>query len=324
VQPAFLDTPLFTSKTDIIGMHLLGAAAFFATAPRTSIAPWLRKLTPLVIGTAVVYIGIGQNRATFLALIGMLALLAFYRIWRPILLTVALAVGFMVLLASTNLQLQAGAKSADFGTIVQRELSVLDFSNDSSAQTDLNDPNALSNVGTISWRLIWWHALWDDAMSNPRVLLFGRGYGYDLRNTVAPYAPPGVVYVFAQDEDHPLRSPHNITMTLLARSGVVGLMLWVLLLSACFLRLFRATLLCRRARDTDQELLGVWFITELAVIVMVALFGVVLESPHAAIPFFLVLGAALGWATERVQRKSAYVRSAVRYASPALAATRPG
>jgi O-antigen ligase len=131
------------------------------------------------------------------------------------------------------------------------------------------------------------------------MLLFGRGYGVDLVAVAARYAPPGVAYQFGQNEDHPLRSPHSIAMTLLGRSGLVGLALWLLVLAASFGRLLSTTLAARRAGRRDDELLGVWFLAEGVLIVLVAMFGVVLEAPHAAIPFFVILGAALAWASDQ-------------------------
>jgi hypothetical protein len=298
VQPPFADSPLFTAKTDIIGMHLLGAAAFFLTGQHRRAAPWAGRAAPLVVASAMLYVLVGLNRATFLGLLGLLALLAVYGMWRPILISAATGLLVLGLLAASGVRVSAGGRVADFATILDRETSLLRVTTQDIVDYRSTGADIL-NDGTVSWRVLWWHALWDDAVGDPKMLLFGRGYGVDLVAVAARYAPPGVAYQFGKNEDHPLRSPHSIAMTLLGRSGLVGLALWLLVLAASFGRLLSTTLAARRAGRRDDELLGVWFLAEGVLIVLVAMFGVVLEAPHAAIPFFVILGAALAWASDQ-------------------------
>jgi hypothetical protein len=300
VQPPFADSSLFTAKTDIIGMHLLGATAFFLTGQHRRAAPWAGRVAPLVVAAAMLYVLVGLNRATFIGLLGLLALLAVYGMWRPILISAATGLLVLGLLAASGVRVSAGGRVADFATVLDREASLLRVSSQDLVDYRTTGADVL-NTGSVSWRILWWHALWDDAVGEPRTLLFGRGYGVDLRGVVARYAPSGIIYAGGgqDNEDHPLRSPHNIAMTLLGRSGLVGLALWLLLLGACFGRVLRTTLAARHAGRRDDELLGVWFLAEGVLIVLVALFGVVLEAPHAAIPFFVILGAALAWASDQ-------------------------
>ena len=59
--------------------------------------------------------------------------------------------------------------------------------------------------------------------------------------------------------------------------------------------LIRTTLRYRRAGDRDEELFGAWLIVYVLAMVLVALLGVVLESPFGASPFFWVVGVGLAW-----------------------------
>ena len=92
-----------------------------------------------------------------------------------------------------------------------------------------------------------------------------------------------------------MRSPHNIAMTIFARTGLVGLGLWLLMLGTCLTALIRSTVAYHRAGIRDEELFGAWLIVYVLAMLLVALLGVVFESPFGAAPFFWVLGVGLAW-----------------------------
>jgi O-antigen ligase len=95
-------------------------------------------------------------------------------------------------------------------------------------------------------------------------------------------------------------------MTILARSGLIGLALWLVMLCVSFAAILKAALAARRASDQEDELLGVWFLSYLMLILVVSMFGVVLEAPHGAVPFFLILGLAMGWTADHSVTKPRY------------------
>jgi O-antigen ligase len=274
-------------------MHLLGGAALFLTSTWRNRANW--PGWPRVLLTALT-LGLVASllvRAALVGLAGCLALLLMYRMWRPILVVVGALVGVAALLSVLNIQFETHRGVVNAATVVERQLSTINFigNGDAPAQDDQS--------GTIYWRVIWWRALWDEALGNPAILMIGRGYGPDLRQSVASFAAGDMNWDQGQDSGSPVRSPHNIAMTLLARSGLVGLTAWVIVLVASFRQIMRATLAARRAGDVENELLGRWFSIYLAVILLVSMFGVVLESPFGAIPFFWTLGMALAWAAQK-------------------------
>src|SRR5205814_7033436 len=127
-----------------------------------------------------------------------------------------------------------------------------------------------SAVDTVAFRLIWWNALWRDVTSSPVATTFGLGFGADL--TAPLDFHPGDV------NSAPTRSPHNFLLTLFARTGVIGLTLWLVAIG-CWLRAvfaaYRAATTAGLGRQSDYVM---WLVTYPLALIIVALFGVVLES----------------------------------------------
>lgn len=99
---------------------------------------------------------------------------------------------------------------------------------------------------TAAGRLQLWTAVYDKQVSGG-TLVFGSGFGINLATEV------GVYETTSQQQNNPLRSPHNSHLDVLARTGLVGIALWVALwvgwywrLVASSRRLLRRGLLVRR------------------------------------------------------------------------------
>ncbi len=73
--------------------------------------------------------------------------------------------------------------------------------------------------GTKAWRLAWWRKIWSYTVDGPYFWM-GKGYGINLADSDG-------FQVGTREE--PLRSPHNSHLTFLARSGVPGFLLWIVL-----------------------------------------------------------------------------------------------
>jgi O-antigen ligase len=101
-----------------------------------------------------------------------------------------------------------------------------------------------------------------------------------------------------------VRSPHNIVVTIFARSGVLGLGLWLAMLGTVGWWIMSAVQVCRRLGDRGNELFGVWMGAALLAIVIVSSFGVVLEGPIGGIPFFVLLGLSMAWADQQRRRRN--------------------
>lgn len=296
VQLPFSDGPIIGEKWDIATMYLLGAVGLFLTAGRLRTPLWPRWATSLLLGLSLALVALPQHRASFVALIGVLILLVLWREWRSALSTVVAISAVLGLLWLVDAQTPSMRGIVSTRTVIERQMSTLDFlSTDRPSQRDEND-------STVLWRTIWWGALWDEAIGNPVILAVGRGYGPDLRDAVVNMRTTFLNWEQNVDKGRPVRSPHNIAMTVLARSGVVGLLLWLLVLGLSFQRIAAAVLACRRAGERDSALFGTWMASFLVAILLVSLFGVVLENPAGAIPFFFLLGLSVTWASEQLAR----------------------
>jgi hypothetical protein len=127
--------------------------------------------------------------------------------------------------------------------------------------------------GTIKWRKMWWHAIWNNSQENYTNLLIGPGYGFALKNLVN----------YLRDSAD-LRTPHNVFYYALGYSGWVGVLIFFSLQSAC------CVLLWRTYRVTGQA----WGLAVWAASLSAAFFGNVMETPAGAIPFYLTMGLFVG------------------------------
>lgn len=131
-------------------------------------------------------------------------------------------------------------------------------------------------AGTASARQRAYELVVDYLVDEPSRLAVGVGFGPDfLQDSGADGQYEGTVY---QD----VRSPHNYLLGTLARLGAPGvlLLLWVVVLAAT------------RFRRAVQERVEGAVLAGLVVtcFLVVSLFGVVLESPFGAVPFFWAAG----------------------------------
>lgn len=290
------DGPLIGNRDDANAMYLLAGAALFLTSSYVERTPWPRSLTPVLVLVAFGLVAAAQHRSAFVALAAVLALLAVLRLWRPVVVLVGAGTAVIVLLYVLNVSIEdpESGRPISARTIVQRQLSTVAFlgGGERAVRSD-------SDSGTIRWRTIWWDALLRESLADPRLFLVGRGYGPDLRDAVRGLEGQTLNWNQGSEAGRTVRAPHNIAVTVLARSGLVGLVLWLTLLGACCVGIIRAIASARRAGARDDEMLGVWLATFVTTVVVASLFGVVLESPFGAVPFFFILGLGVAWSRDR-------------------------
>jgi O-antigen ligase len=143
---------------------------------------------------------------------------------------------------------------------------------------------AASSGDNNRFRLIWWKTVVQQTLEANPVL--GQGFGADLSNDfVRSYY--GLDYM-----DFNTRSPHNFLVTLFGRTGAAGTLAFgavlLVLLRELGRSIRRVRMAAGRARDDAIALLGgqtaVW------IMLIAAFFGVVLEGPMGAVPFWILLG----------------------------------
>jgi hypothetical protein len=156
--------------------------------------------------------------------------------------------------------------------------------------TPASQEAALSAEGTTRARLISWHRVIGYTLDDPGRTVVGVGFGTD--------------FLRLSDADLPLgrgvgvRSPHNYLLTCFARLGLVGLSLVI----AVLVTILGAAAGSLRSSGSD-ELTSLSILLVVSILI-VALMGVVLESPFGAAPFFWASGVLLGISRfRRAQRR---------------------
>ncbi len=136
--------------------------------------------------------------------------------------------------------------------------------------------------GSKQYRLAWWGKIVDYTVFG-KYFWTGKGFGVNLADV------DGVQTA----TDHSLRSPHNSFMTVLARMGVPGLVLWVLVQGAFGIGLLRAVLAHRHAGDLQFAAVGGFILAYWVAMMVDTSFDPYLEGPQGGIWFWVILGLGL-------------------------------
>jgi O-antigen ligase len=136
---------------------------------------------------------------------------------------------------------------------------------------------AESLEGTREWRLIWWDKIIDYTVHG-KYFWTGKGFGINLT------FDDGIEL----DPDNPSRNPHNSHLTILARSGVPGLLIWATLQLWFAYSMVRGWLRAKQARQHRRASLFAWVLAYWVAVLLNASFDPYLESPQGGIWFWCV------------------------------------
>jgi hypothetical protein len=145
------------------------------------------------------------------------------------------------------------------------------------------DRTSQRQLNTREWRIEWWRSIVDYTVRGD-YFWTGKGVGVNLADSDG----------FQVDQDPPLRSPHNIHLTILARMGVPGLVIWAALQISFALAVMRVFM-----RESRHDTQGWVRLTAGAVLVYwVAImvnstFDVYLEGPQGGIWYWVIFGVGL-------------------------------
>ncbi len=138
---------------------------------------------------------------------------------------------------------------------------------------------------TKEWRLKWWEIIQDHTLKGP-FFWTGKGFGINLADADGFQQPNS-------ENAPPLRDPHSVHITMLARAGVPGLALWIgALVSWSWLLI--ATMFQARARGEHKWadiFLFIWGYG--AAVVVESSFDIGLAGPMMGIPFWSLFGLGL-------------------------------
>jgi hypothetical protein len=148
---------------------------------------------------------------------------------------------------------------------------------------------------TKDWRLNWWNHIVDYTVFG-EYFWTGKGFGINLADDDG----------FQVGTGQSLRSPHNGHLTILARAGVPGLGLWVLLQGAFAVSLLRAYLRARRAGREWWARIDLWILSYWTAFMVNAAFDVFLEGPQGGIWFWSLMGFGLAALEEQRRQQRQY------------------
>ena len=269
--------PLIYVRPGEIAVHLVGVSVFmFAGLGRPS-RSWI----------ALVVLGLGMispSRGAFLAAMIPLtiAFIAGGNVKRmlPLLLAgvLAFSVGYA---ADVDIPMQGG-----------RSMGPRQIVHDVESLLGRSDEANLDN--TKAWRLTWWNTIVHYTFHGT-YFWTGKGFGQSLAEVDG--------FIVGEENGGPLlRSPHNAHLTMLARSGVPGLVLWVAMNLLWFVTLLRGLLVAGRRGDLVWRGIFLWLSCYCAAILIDASFDVALEGPMLGIWYWCLIG--LGIAATMVYRNS--------------------
>jgi len=266
-------TPLIFFKGDLAAVFMaVGSVLCFLRFERSRRRRWLvasLALAALMLTTS--------NRSSMVALAVGAGWLAIGGRWRFTgLLGLGGVLAAITLLLAAEFQNQSW-RQTQLHRVYERVLSIADPFGQRAYQTD----DAFKGDNNV-FRMVWWRATVNETVEgNPWL---GLGFGHDLAaRFVRQYFPEG-------NDDFSARSPHNVLITVFARMGFLGLVLFLAVIAAAAGSTWRAVRNPDPNAPADAAWVAAW------VMLVAACFGVVLEGPMGAMIFWTLLGVANGYA----------------------------
>ncbi|WP_309573115.1 O-antigen ligase family protein [Deinococcus sp.] len=253
----------------MMGFLLLGLVRVRVGAPAVIQSVMSRRhewwwWTVWLAGTA----GLISSRASLLSIIAALACILMFRPlarWGK-LLFVAGAIFSLLVVINPRYETKSGRELSIDGLMVALESVAGGTGN-----------NAVD--GTRTWRLNWWNKI-EGYTLHGDYFWTGKGYGVNLANTDG----------FQVHADQSLRNPHSIHFSILARSGVPGLVSWIALNGAFAFSLFLAFVRARRQGQIMWANVHLWLLAYWLAFIVNASFDVYIEGPQGGIWFWSVMG----------------------------------
>jgi hypothetical protein len=291
--PGAGDIPVLFVKAGDFGVQLAGIATFVLVGlaqrrpgerPRPAwldFAWWAAWLAGLVIAGSA---SRGGMLSVFVAVFTVLVLRPHTRWWKPAVVTILFAVVF----TASDVSIDVGQeRKVSASQIVTNLRSIV---GGGAKQGNLDN--------TRAWRLAWWNDIIGYTVHGP-YFWTGKGFGVNLADDDGYQGT---------ERGIPNRSPHNVELTVLARAGVPGLVLWTLLQGTFALSLLVAY---RRARRLGLEWwarVDLWVLAYWLAFMVNAAFDVYLEGPQGGIWFWSLIG--FGVAALEAQRRPQEVAGA--------------
>jgi hypothetical protein len=212
------------------------------------------------------------NRGGMLAYIVASGLAAAVNVsWRKLWPLLACGVTLLLLVTWMGVPIEGIRRPLSVDQLKQNIMSIVDPSFDTSELE-----------ATRRWRLAWWTKIVDYTVFG-EYFWTGKGFGVNLAYSDGQ----GTI-------DSSLRSPHNGHLTILARAGVPGLAMWLLLQAGYFCTVGRAYIKARLAGETVWRTAFLVLLVYWCAYCISMAFTVALEGPMTGIWYWSVFGIGLG------------------------------
>jgi hypothetical protein len=275
------DVPLLSMKAGDAAVHLGGAAVFLllglhqvSRRPSQNLSSLWEWVWWMAWLAGYVAVATGNRGGLLAALVAILVVLslrprsALGKWGKVVLLGGGLTLVFFVL--DLDLDLRGTSRKVSPQQILANLESIIG----SGTHEQLED--------TKAWRLTWWNDIIDYTLFG-EYFWTGKGFGINLADDDG----------FQVSREAPLRSPHNGHLTVLARAGLPGLTLWVVLQGTFGVSLLRAYFDARRARREWWARIDLWILAYWLAFMVNAAFDVFLEGPQGGIWFWSLFGFGL-------------------------------
>jgi len=291
VSGIFLDVPLLGYYSHLSLVLLYGA--FFYVLLEDHLPSWPWSVLGALVLVQGAWLVINQSRAMYIGILVALVFLVLVRARKHALrLALRVGLGIIILFGCISLfsvELKGRVVLVTPPSVAQHATGlaiILDKDRTEAVGKDsFEDAGEMSQQplgpgeGTVIWRVQRFKEAWRRWEASPATRLIGEGFGLPLTE----HDLGGGVVV---------RQPHNTHLTVLARLGVVGLVLWIVM-HGRIAYLFLRTVLRRSASGVKHRLI-LWLSVCYVLGMVLTTFQPWLEFSFGAIPFYVFLGFALG------------------------------
>lgn len=252
-------------------VHIAGLTAFALLG--------FRRVGPLWLGTmfTAALMAFSQNRGGMLSvLVAAGVVLALMPLQRKLILGGCAALLFIAVGLIVDVSVPVGT---------DRDISLRQVA--SNVATIVVPVDDQREQGTKEWRLEWWGNIIDYTLHGP-YFWTGKGFGLNLAIDDG--------YQVNEFDLPPLRSPHNCHLTILARGGVPGLVLWAGVCASWAWMVLRLFFVGRKRGDRAWSRFFLFLFAYWLSALINSSFDVALEGPMLGIWFWTVHGLGMGGA----------------------------
>lgn len=263
------DVPIVDVKGGDVLVHLSCILAFFVSGLGTAATWWQVSLLTGCIGMAATY-----NRGGLVALGGTAVTCWYHQPSDKTLRRMAvIALSGLIILLAVDFRFPSQSK----GRVLSAEQLLI---NVVSIAGEADDGDL---EGTKQWRLNWWRKIWNYTVDG-KYFWTGKGFGINLADADG---------FQGQQWEGKLRSPHNGHMTVLARTGVPGFLLWLAFLGTWLRSVVTSYFDSLRKHNVRWSALFFFLLASWVAFVINASFDVFLEGPMGGIWFWTIIGVGL-------------------------------